>query len=414
MSALDAVAEWAVSAVPPPSARRRARLLLMDQIGVSVAGARTDLPLSRRPPLAHVWATGERVHWTEAALANRYAGDDLELTAGPEVGAAGAASAELADATLGELDAALAVACDVEDYVRSWLQLGAERHGLHPPALLGAVSAAAVSARLLGLDRERFAGALAAAAALAPVSPYAAFSRGAAGKRLYGAWSQVLGARAARMAGLGVAGPSSVLEGARGVAQALLDAAGPLAPPPFRPDGRAVERVTFKAYPCSRACHAALTAIDALGAIDAESIEDVDVWSYPFSVELGRRAVGAGPIAAQMDLARTVALFLVFSELRYAELDDLRVRSLAARVHLRELAAAEEGPRVRRARVRVRLRGGKVLESEAEAKWSASRPATEAEIRARFLELTQGLRAPDPWPHPEETKLSWLLSRSGP
>jgi 2-methylcitrate dehydratase PrpD len=384
----------------------------MDQMGVSVAGARDDLLLSDYPPRASLWTTGARVHWSDAALANRYAGDDLELTAGPEVGAAGVATAELVDASLGELDAAIAVACDVEEYLRGWLQLGAEAHGLHPPALLGAMSAAAVSARLLGLDRERFAGALAAAAALAPVSPYAAFSRGASGKRLYGAWSQMLGARCASAARYGIAGPATVLEGARGIAQALLDAPGPLLPPRFDPDGRAVERVTFKAYPCSRACHAALTAIAALGPLDAEAVDIVDVWSYPFSVELDRRALGDGPIAAQMSLTRTVALFLVLGELRYDELGTAPVRELAERVRLHEIPEPPTGPRIRRARVRLMLRNGSVLESEAEAKWSASCPATEEEIRLRFLELTAGRCAPDPWSHPEETKLSWLASRS--
>ena len=383
-------------------------------MGVSVAGARTGLPASASPPHASVWATGTRVHWTDAVLANRYAGDDLELTAGPEIGAAGVATAELVDATLGELDAAIAVACDVEEYLRGWLQKGAESHGLHPPALLGAISAAAVSARLFGLDRERFAGALAAGAALAPVSPYVAFSRGASGKRLYGAWSQMLGARLADAARYGVAGPATVVEGPRGIGQALLDSRGPLAPPRFDPDGRAVERVTFKAYPCSRACHAALTAIEALGPVDPETVDTVDVWSYPFSVELDRRALGRGPIAAQMSLPRTVALFLVLGELRYGELDGPAVRRLAERVRVHEEVTVPGAPRIRRARVRLTLKDGRVLDQAAEAKWSASRPATEAELRERFLELTAGRHALDPWPHPDGTKITWLLSRSNP
>ena len=241
-------------------------------------------------------------------LRNRFAGDDLELTAGPEIGAAGVAAAEVADATLGELFVAMAVASELENYLRGWLQMAVERHRLHPPALFGAFAATAVASKLLALDRDTFAGALAAGLALTPQSPYASFSAGATGKWLYGAWSQRLGVQCALWARAGMTGALSTLEGPRGVAQAFLHDRSPA--PEFHPDGWAIENVTFKPFPCSRACHPALTATEQLvqlGPLEPDLIERIDIWSYPFSVDLEEQSTKANSIASQMSISAMVA-----------------------------------------------------------------------------------------------------------
>lgn len=383
---LTTLAEWALTRDSiPESVEHAARRVLMDQVGVSHAGGKSLAPLSRRRPSATLWSTGELVFAPDAALANRFAGDDLELTAGPEIGAAAVAAAELADTTLGELLVAMAVASELESWLRGWLQIAVERHELHPPAVFGAFAATAVATKLLGLDPERFAGALGAALALTPQSPYAAFAHGASGKWLYGAWSQKLGVQCALWARAGMTGAPSTLEGPRGVAQALLHDRAPA--PRFEPDGWSIEKVTFKPFPCSRACHPALTAIEKIVPLErGRTIRRIDVWSYPFSVDLEERSTKANSIASQMSISATVA--------RALETD--------APITVRREGTTEL-PRVRRARVRITLDDGSVEEATAEPKWSADEPATDTELRARFVSATENQRVFDPWDVPGDT-----------
>ena len=176
---LEELSDWAVRThTIPAGVHDAARRVLMDQVGVSLGGANALKSLVRGEPSATLWSTGECVHAPDAALANRFAGDDLELNAGPEVAAAGVAAGEVADATLGELYVAMAVASEIESYARGWFQRAVEEHGLHPPAVF-ALSAATVAAKLCQLDAQAFSGALAIALALAPQSHYASFSHGA-------------------------------------------------------------------------------------------------------------------------------------------------------------------------------------------------------------------------------------------
>lgn len=379
MTVLRGMAEWAAGIDSIPSeVEHAARRVLMDQAGVSLAGGKDLAPLARGTPRATLWATGEKAYAPDAALANRFAGDDLELTAGPEIGAAGVAAAEIADSTLAELLVAMAVAAELEHYLRGWLQIAVERHGLHPPAVFGAFAATAVAGKLLGLERDALAGALAAGLALMPQSPYASFSEGATGKWLYGAWSQGLGVQCALWARAGMTGVPSTLEGSRGVAQALLHERS--SPPELRLDGWAIASVTFKPFPCSRACHAALTAVESLGAMPPDAIERIDVWSYPFSVDLEEKSTKANAIASQMSISAMVAKHL----------------GTSAPITVRR--QGDEGlPRVRKARVRVTMKDGGVREASSEARWSAGEPATDDELRARFVEATRGRPVFDPW-----------------
>jgi 2-methylcitrate dehydratase PrpD len=176
-------------------------------------------------------------------------------------------------------------------------------------------------------------------------------------------------------------GALSTLEGPRGVAQALLHDRSPA--PEFHPVGWAIENVTFKPFPCSRACHPALTALEQLvrrGPLDPDLIERIDIWSYPFSVDLEEKSTKANSIASQMSISAMVAQTL----------------GTAAPITVRREGSAGL-PRIRRARVRVSLTDGTVRVAESEAKWSASKHATDDELRARFVNATRNLRVFDPW-----------------
>lgn len=386
MTVLEELASWAVAtdAISEP-AKAAARRVLMDQVGVSVAGGKPAPALRSGRPAATLWSTGQRVFAPDAALANRFAGDDLELTAGPEIGAASVAAAEVADRSFGDVFVAMTIASEIEQYLRGWLQRSVERNGLHPPAFFAASSAAAAASKLIGLSPESFMGALAAAWALTPLSPYSAFSEGASGKWLYGSFGQQLGVQCALWARAGIVGAASTLEGRRGIARAL---DGTSEPPRFEPKLDAISNVTFKAFPCSRACHPALTALEALGPLDPTRIARVEVDSYPFSVDLERRSTKRNAIASQMSISKTLQKALSASI-------PVEVRSLGD----------DTLPRRRYARVRVVFEDGSERRASAEAKWGDAAPATDRELRDRFEESVRGKPAIDPWHAPDDARV---------
>lgn len=430
------LAEWAAGVSKesiPASALHAARRLLVDRLAISLGGYRLIGPhptchLAQQMegrPAATIWSTGREAFAPYAALANGSAGDILELEAGPDCTESAFAAAEIADATLGDLLAALAIAGEVAGYMRRWLSEPMERHGLHHPAALGAYSSATASGRLLGLSSAQLAGALASAGALAPQAPYGAFSAGATGKTLYGGWPHLVGLWSCLWATQGIAGPATLLEGPQGIAQAMLDAVGAVVPSPFQPasNGWEIENVTFKPFPCNRASHPALTALSRMGALNPNEIESVRVDTYPYAVELDRRSRGNSPIAAQVSVRKTVSLYLALGGLEPghshtpANLADPLVTDLAGKVTVElDPAYSGEGPRVRGALVTVKLKDGRILEERTnEPKWGSSNPATDAELADRFHRLVAGSASPIPllkmdlWECPQDTPIRMLV-----
>jgi 2-methylcitrate dehydratase PrpD len=386
----------------PPGTLHAARRLVLDRLGISLGGtrllgvhptARLALPGT---PSATVWATGQQAYAPYAALANGCAGDGLELLAGPDCVEGAWAAAEIADRTLGDLLVAVVAGAEVGGYLRRWLADANEKHGLHHPATLGSLSVAAAAGRVLGLAEDHLAGALAGAACLMPRAPFGAFSGGGTAKSLFGGWPHQLGLWACLWAQDGMVGPSTALEGSRGVAQSLLDAGGIVQAPAFAPGsgGWEIERVLFKAIPACRSVHPAVTALESLGPLDVERVRAIRVWTYPYAVDLDTRSHGEGIGPAQVSVKQSVALALVSGGLAPgvytpAALEAPAVQRLATLTTV-EVGQeyAGDGPRVRGARIEVTLDNGQVLAARTdEPRWGASAPAMDAELRARFQEL---------------------------
>jgi 2-methylcitrate dehydratase PrpD len=233
-----------------------------------------------------------------------------------------------------------------------------------------------------------------------PRAPFGSFTGGGSAESLFGGWPHQLGLWACLWAQDGMVGTSTVLEGSRGVAQSLLDAGGAVEAPHFTPGagGWEIERVLFKAIPACRSVHPTITALGSLGPIAADAVRAIRVWTYPYAVDLDQRShgpLGDGPGAAQVSIKQSVALALVSGGLApggytTAALADPVVRRLAG---LTTVEVGEEyagdGPRVRGGRLEIELADGRVLAAQTdEPRWGASSPATDAELRDRFRELT--------------------------
>ncbi|MFN8523504.1 MAG: MmgE/PrpD family protein [Chloroflexota bacterium] len=402
------IADWAhaqSAETVPAGALHGARRLLLDRMGIAIAGhhlrptqpATALATLTPGSPAATIWGSGDSAFAPYAALANGCASEQLELASGPDCVEAAVAVGEGPESSLGEVLLAIAVGAEVGAYFRSWLGEAVERNGLHPPALLGALSSAIAAGTLLRLRVEELAGALSGAACLLPQAPFASFSAGATGKVLYGGWPAMLGVWSALWAQSGTIGATTSLEGSRGIAQALLHAGQAVQPPAFQPPAESweVERIQFKPFPCSRSSHPALTALETLGPLNAEAIERIEVQTYPYAVELAQRVRGNAPIAEQMRLSTTLALHVVDGRLRPGHsftperLADPRIRALANRVSVSTAPEFETaGARVRGARVRVVFSDGSLrLAIAREPRWGPSALATDVELLARHHDL---------------------------
>ncbi len=418
-------AAWAATASFGPAARDAARRLLTDCLGIGAAAPLPAFPSGREaPPVlddvldvldafdapqlprVSLWREvrgRRRAGLWSAILWNRISGDPRELHVGPECVAAAVAAAEWLDRSLDELLGAVAAACGIAAWHRDLAGRAMERRGIHPPGALAPVASAAAVARLARLPPEDFAEALRTADLLTPLHPYAAFREGAGLKLVYGAWGQFLGAAA-------VLGPR--IPGSDAVPRPAPHPAPDERPDPprdlrFRPEaaGQAVLGVTFKKYPGSRALQPTLAALDALGPVPTKEIDRIEVITYPYAAALTAAAEPArGAIAAQMHLPTAVALRLLAEDaghpLRaadYARANRRETLALAARVRVTARRfGASDGPvsqRVRRARVRILLRGGEVLSAERGNAWAPPPPGA---IRDRFRRFRVGSSVRDP------------------
>jgi len=399
-----------------PAVRERALLAVLDVLGCGYVGDRLGVHAPFVDGLlwgggsgaATLWARGDRLPAAHAALANGTVAHHVEmddgvprasLHGGVTIITAALAQAEATNAsgraTLEAIVAgySAAVACGRP------LVAGIGAHRLHPPSIVGGFGAAAAAARLLGLDAEGIADALALAGQLVPIGPFEPFTRGATVKDLYGGWPAFVGVQAAELARAGLAGPRDLLEAPRdGLGTFLLH--GPASTAGIEPDPDELLQAYFKPYSTCLSVQPTLTALEPLAdrVQDPDAIESVTVETYPFAVGLSDDADMATPIGARTSLPYCAASMLLDGEV-YPEaftpsaLADPRRLALAAKV--RAVVAPDMAePGIRAARVTIRLTDGSIHRVEARAsRWSAAAPATAGEVRAKFRRLA-GSAAP--------------------
>ncbi len=224
------------------SVKARTRELLLDLIGVALAGSRQ--PSS--PPAAEVaWKLGgsagratvigrrQMATAAWAALANGAAAHAVELDdvttesslhPGVAVIPPALALAEELDASPRALLEAIVAGYEVTMRVGNALNpASAYARGFHPTGVAGIFGAAMAAGRLLGLGRDALTTALGIAGTMAAGS-LEYLSDGAWTKRLNPGWAGHAGITAAYLAQAGFSGPSTVFEGRLGVLHAYSDA----------------------------------------------------------------------------------------------------------------------------------------------------------------------------------------------
>jgi aconitate decarboxylase len=373
-------------------------------------------------PEATVWGEGVRVPAANAALANgtlvhAFEMDDLHTAAVLHPGAV-SVTAALAVAERRERSGGPAVdgrtlltglAAGYEVGARIGLASGYAqlRRGYHPAATTGVFCAAAAASRVLGLDADATWDALGIAGTQA--AGLMAAQYGSMVKRMHLGRSAQSGVYGADLAALGFRGVREVLEAPYGGFLTTLIG-----------DDSSLEMIVeglgetfallgtgFKVYP---SCGSSHTTVDALLALKArcpdlgpDTVESVlvhtttstrDHVGWPYSPDT--------VTTAQMNLPYTVAVLLTDGTLSVRSFSEDRLRdpaviTLSRRVHVEvdpELDARGRDYR-HAARVRVRLRDGRVLEEfRVHARGTPHNPVTVDDLARKFFDLAGSVMSP--------------------
>ncbi len=406
----------------PPEVPARARLLLLDLIG-NIIRARHDaestdsfLKATRALGLANGGASvfGDVARYSpvgaaflNGALAHSLDFDDTHAAASLHPGApvipAALAAGEMAGAS--GTDVLAAIVAGYEVTCRIALALPAGEHydrGFHPTATCGAFGAAAAAGRVFGLDGEGIAGAL--GTVLSQCAGSLQFlANGAWTKRFQVGWAAANGLVAATLVREGFKGAAEALEGRHGFLRAY--APNPRPERATRDLGRVFELMAtaVKPYPSCRYGHAGIDAALALRAehgLQSNEIESVTLGlpkagmmliGEPATKKADPRNVVDGQFSGPFVIASALATGRMGWD-SYEKLSDATIRALLPRISCGldpEIEA--EFPANMSGKVTIRARGGTFTRKVSVPKGEPGNFLTEAELRAKFASLVEGL-----------------------
>ena len=400
----------------PVAVQQHAKLVLLDTLGVILAGAEQPEVQQLRARLLTTAGTGATVlarGWASsdprtAALLNGIAGRSIELCEGHRyVPCQGAvqivpgvlAAAEGAQSTGRDMLIALIVGYDVAVRLGAALTPRALAHQNGQAPLLGAVAA---GARVRGLNAAETSLALRLGATLVLTPSYTNAVAGATALNVAGGMSGFAATLAPDLALAGFAAQDNAIE----------EALSHLVGESFQPDHVLQELGTrweisrnyFRLRACCNPIYAALDALeDALATLrpQPDEIERIDVATYRFASVM-RNPAPLNYFAAKYSLPHAAAAVALRGNAGYgsfteAVVHDPAIVALRQRVHLVEdPAMTAVAPRLKPARVTVTLKDGRQSTHTCEsARGDFQRPYQESEIRDKFRELAALVLTPD-------------------
>ncbi len=392
----------------PQAVQQHAKLVLLDTLGVILAGSREPEVSAARTRLVASGGRGATVYgpgWPEtdprtAAFLNGLAGRSIELCEGHRYVSCQAAVQVLPTALAGaewlersgrDVLAALIFGYEVAVRIGAGLTARPLAHQNGQAPLLGAVAA---GARLRGLTGEEMSLALRIGAVLVLTPSYTNAVAGATALNAVGGMSGFVGMLAPELALAGLtARPDSVEE-----------AFGQLVGDGFRAEAVTEELGTrweigrnyFRVRAC---CNPIYSALDALEDILAEhrpdpaSIERVDVATYRFAANM-REPEPANAFAARYSLPHAAAALVLHGDAGYHAFTDDSLRDPAISAFRRRVGVRDDPelsrsvPRLKPARVTVTFTDGRqVTRLRESARGDFQDPYREDEVRSKFRTL---------------------------
>jgi 2-methylcitrate dehydratase PrpD len=392
----------------PQSVRQHARLVLLDTLGVILAGSARPEVAALRERLAAGAGIGATVYaggWPvndprTAALLNGIAGRSIELCEGLRL-VSGQAAMQVLPGALAvgeakgargdELLAAFILGYDVVGRLSSGFM---PRPLAHQNGQVSLLAAAAAGALLAGLDADGISRAMRIAATLLLTPSYTNAVAGATALNVAGGMSGVAAALAPELALAGFVAQEDAVEQALG----QLVGSGFTTEHALDELGRTwhITRNYFRLYACCNPIHPAL---DCLAAALAdlrprpEEIARIEVATYRFAAVM-RNLEPPNYFASKYSLPHAAAAMAVRGGVGFAELDDSALADPLIAALRRKVEIAEDPamtakvPQLRPARVTVTLIDGRSATVSREShRGDFSEPFTESEIRAKFREL---------------------------
>ncbi|MEO8202752.1 MAG: MmgE/PrpD family protein [Betaproteobacteria bacterium] len=399
----------------PAETVRLAKRFLVDTLAAGIAGANTDVvdaalaaaqaSVEATSGSATVWGRAETLPAPMAAMVNGTAAHALELDDFGGCGHSGAVVTPALCALAGRLtfsgkEAITALVAGYDLAARTLEGAGGYRPvndlGWHSTGICGSFGAAAASAKLLGLDAERFADALGVAGTFTG-GIWAFLADGAMTKRFHPGKASENGLSAALLAQSGMTGPRKVLEAewggfystyAKGVAtpEATLAGLGS----EFR-----IARSGMKPYACCRGLHACQdTLFDTMRELRLASTDIAGMVVHgneQYRLQFDRPTVGS-LLEAQFSIQYALAAGAVsgrgtldqFAPLRDAEPEVKRLMGATRVLADRVVKPGQYPP------LEFELADGRRIERHTPfAKGAPERPLTDEELRAKVDSLLE-------------------------
>jgi 2-methylcitrate dehydratase PrpD len=399
----------------PEAVQRHARLVLLDTLGVILAGSERPEMRALRERLAPTAGSGATVYargWPThdartAALLNGIAGRSIELCEGLRF-VSGQAAVQVLPGVLAVAENARSSGREMlSAFILGYDVVGRLAGGFTPRPLahqngqVSLLAAAAAGARLHGLDAAGVSRAMRIATTLLLTPSYTNAVAGATTLNVAGGMSGFAAALAPELAEAGFEAQPDAIE------EALSQLVGGGFTPEHALDELGarweITRNYFRLYACCNPIHPALDCLAAaLGQLRPrpDQVERIDVLTYRFASVM-RNPDPPNYFASKYSLPHAAATMVVRGGAGFAALDDSAltdpvIAALRHRVHISEdPAMTAVVPRLRPARVTVTLGDGRQATHSLEShRGDFQEPFAESEIRGKFRELAATVLTP--------------------
>jgi 2-methylcitrate dehydratase PrpD len=388
-----------------------AKTLLLDYLGVALAGSQTDSGrIGNRfaaetggGPEATLIGDGRRVPAVHAAMANAISShsvelDDVDVLAlfhfSPPVVSSALAVAERERASGQELIAAIAAGCEMMARASAATNPSLRDRGFHTTPTCGVFGATIAAARLLKLDRDQTVSALGLAGAQSSglMEMYGPSMQ----KRFNPGPSARNGVTSAVMARLGFTGAATIFDGERSFCRAFSDRfdVGELT----RALGSEFPvHMEFKPYSCARPIHNAIDCALDIRKEMAEPVSAVKAITVRRHPAWARYHQNSEPMTyheAQVSLPYSVAVALVEGAALLPQYQDHKLRQVDVRRLSRmvTIVADETLPRGVSCLMTLETEGGRVYRSQIDhPRGSIANPMTPEEMTAKVHMLADGV-----------------------
>lgn len=396
----------------PQSAAEAARRLVLDFLGVAIAGARTDEGQTVARAVVDMEPAGECgvpvvgrcFSPATAALICGTMGYSIGLTdthassithPGPSVIPAVLAVGQATGADGEQMLHAITLGVEAIARIGAAVNPSHRARGFHPTATCNHFGVALATSVLLGSDLERTLWSLGIAGSMAG-GLYEFRQSGSMLMALHGGWPAHGGIHAGYLAATGFSGPDTVLEGPEGFLRAFADETRPEALTRDPGETWLIEDLSMRPYCACRYAHAG---IDALGQIRASTpvatadIEALTVWTHRTAVE--QETEPTTLVSARLCTAFNMALAVVhgprLAEVEPEDLVDPELLAVMERIDVREdPALTAMFPEKWSCRVEIRTRAGETLERQVDVpKGDPANPMTDVELEDKFTRLSE-------------------------